>query len=136
MSMQTTPQEDQSQQGGLHPLVYKAIVALAAWLVLSIWIFFDRGNTYLGLAFVMITFFFAMLTGIPLALLHEWRRYTPQAESRGESFRDWESREIPTWTERIPGRDVVIQIMLPLAAVVVGMTLFGLVFNLVATYSA
>jgi hypothetical protein len=33
-----------------------------------------------------------------------------------------------TWTGGIPGREAAIQILLPIAAVAFGMTLFGLAF--------
>ena len=134
MSPQLIPQEDRSQQDRLHPLVYKAIIALVVWLVLSIWILFGRDG-YTDLAFAMITFFFVILTGIPLVIWHEWRRYAGQAERRSELFRDWASRQISTRTERISGKDAAIQILVPLAAVTFGMTLVGLIFDFVAIYT-
>ena len=39
---------------GLHPLVYRSIVALTIWLVLSVWAFFNRG-AYIELTLAMIT---------------------------------------------------------------------------------
>jgi len=38
-----TPAHDE-----LHPFVYRTMVGLTVWLVLSVWLLFDRG-TYVGL---------------------------------------------------------------------------------------
>src|ERR1041385_1633631 len=42
---------------GLHPLVYKVLVGLALWFVLSVWILFNRG-AYTGLNIAIVTLFF------------------------------------------------------------------------------
>lgn len=115
--------------GELHPLVYKALVGLTIWLVLSVWLLFDRGH-YVGLNLVVITAFFLVLVGIPVALWLAWRRAASEAE-QGEAverFRDWTAQQFATWTGGISGREAVIQILLPIAAVSLGMTIFGLVF--------
>ena len=41
----------------LHPLVYRAIVGLTVWLVLSVWMLFSRGE-YEGVTLTVITLFF------------------------------------------------------------------------------
>jgi len=45
-----------------------------------------------------------------------------------EPLRDWLSHSFDTWTGRATGRDAAAQILLPIAAVAFGMTIFGLVF--------
>jgi hypothetical protein len=47
----------------LHPWVYRAIIGLTIWLVLSLWVLFSRG-TYEGLTLSIITLFFLILVGI------------------------------------------------------------------------
>jgi hypothetical protein len=47
-----------------------------------------------------------------------------------ESFRDWASEDFATWTGGLNGREAAMQILLPIAAVSIGMTVFGLVYVL------
>ncbi len=42
----------------LHPLVYRTIIGLTIWLVLSVWALFSRG-AYEGLTLSVITFFWS-----------------------------------------------------------------------------
>jgi len=114
---------------GLHPFVYRTIVALTIWLVLSVWVFFDRG-AYVGLMLAMITVFFVIITGIPLLIWKTWQHNAPREETRTlkESFDAWASQNFATWTGALSGREAAMQILLPLAAVSIGMTIFGLVF--------
>src|SRR5262245_28686916 len=51
----------------LHPLVYRAMIGLTVWLVLSVWALFSRG-AYEGLTLSVITLFFLVLVGIPVIL--------------------------------------------------------------------
>ena len=54
----------------LHPWIYRAIVGLTIWLVLSVWALFSRG-AYEGLTLSVITLFFVILVGIPVILYGE-----------------------------------------------------------------
>jgi hypothetical protein len=113
----------------LHPIVYRSIIGLTVWLVLSVWALFSRG-TYEGLTLSVITLFFVVLVGIPLALWQSWQRNT-QPEARHNDcapFRQWTSYTFETWTGGVSGLEAAMQILLPLAAVAIGMTVFGLVF--------
>jgi amino acid transporter len=115
---------------GLHPLIYTAMVALIAWLVLSVWVLFGSG-AYVGLILTMITVFFVIVTGIPTLIWLSWRHNTnPEAQGHAESFRNWATHPFSTWTETLSGRAAAAQILLPLAAVAFGMTTFGLVYVL------
>ena len=113
----------------LHPLVYRTMVALTVWLVLSVWVFFDRG-AYVGLTLAMITVFFIIIVGIPTLIWITWRRNALARREDDESLHDWLTDEFRTWTGAISGKEAAIQILLPLAAVSIGMTVFGLVFYL------
>jgi len=123
MSTHPAPQPG---NGELHPRVYLIMVALTAWLVLSIWFLFDRGG-YVGLTRAMITLFFVILLGIPTLIWLAWRKAEPDEEAQEEAFHDWASQGFDTWTERLSGKAAAIQILLPIAAVAFGMTIFGLV---------
>ena len=114
----------------LHPRIYKAMLALTLWLVLSIWFLFDRG-AYVGLILAMITVFFVIFAGIPAALWLTWRRNAERDEQRDpQTYREWSSHRFATWTGRISGTEAATQILLPLAAVSIGMTIFGIIFSL------
>lgn len=115
---------------GLHPLVYTAMVALTAWLVLSIWVLFGSG-AYIGLILAMITVFLVIVTGIPTLIWLSWRHNTdPDTQGHAESYRNWAIHQFSTWTENLSGSAAAAQILLPLAAVAFGMTLLGLVYVL------
>lgn len=113
----------------LHPRIY---AALTIWLVLSVWVLFSRGS-YVGLSDSIITLFFAVFVGIPVMLWLSWRHNAePQDQNREAApFGEWAADSFATWTGRISGREASIQILLPIAAVAIGMTIFGLVFVLV-----
>ena len=73
----------------LHPFVYRAMIGLTIWLVLSVWALFSRG-AYEGLTLSVITLFFFILVGIPVVLWLTWRRNTDLNEQHGNvaPFRD------------------------------------------------
>ena len=115
----------------LHPLVYRSIIGLTIWFVLSVWVLFSRGE-YEGLTLSVITLFFLVLVGIPVLLWLTWRRNADPNERHGyvAPFTEWTSHSFESWTGSVSGRDAAIQILLPIAAVAVafGMTIFGLTF--------
>jgi hypothetical protein len=113
----------------LHPLVYRAMIGLTIWLVLSIWVLFSRG-AYEGVTLSIITLFFVALVGIPVVLWLTWRRNTDPNEQHENvaPYHEWSSGSFETWTGGISGREASVQILLPIAAVAFGMTIFGLVF--------
>jgi hypothetical protein len=113
----------------LHPVVYRSIVGLTIWLVFSVWLLFDRGSE-VGLNLTMITVFFVVVVGIPLLIGATWRHHRTRSEKSDpvERFRDWAGCEFTTWTGALRGKEAATQILLPIAAVSIGMTIFGLVF--------
>lgn len=121
---------DQAPQEKLHPILYRLIIGLAVWLVVSIWLLFDRGS-YVGLNLAMITMFFVVVVGIPVIIAFTWWRNSGVRE-RGEyamSFSEWLACEFTTCTGELSGMETAIQILLPIAAVSIGMTIFGLVLH-------
>jgi len=113
----------------LHPIVYRAMIGLTVWLVLSVWALFSRG-AYEGLTLSVITLFFLVLLGIPVILWLTWRRNTDPTEHHGyvAPFREWSSNPFATWTGHVSGREAAMQILLPIGAVAIDMTIFGLTF--------
>ena len=128
--MATYPLPVQRRTNELHPVVYRAMIGLTVWLVLSVWALFSRG-AYEGVTLSVITLFFVVLVGIPVLLWLTWRRNTDPDEQHEEDvapYREWSSGSFGTATGGISGREASIQILLPIAAVAIGMTIFGLVF--------
>jgi hypothetical protein len=113
----------------LHPLIYRSIIGLTIWLVLSMWALFSRG-AHTGLTLSVITLFFVILVGIPVLLWLTWRRNIDPNERHGyvAPFGEWLSGPFVTWTGSISGREAATQILVPIAAVAFGMTIFGLAF--------
>jgi hypothetical protein len=113
----------------LHPLVYHSMIGLTIWLVLSVWVLFSRGE-YEGLTLSVITLFFIVLVGIPVLLWLTWRRNVDPNERHScvAPFTEWTSHSFESWTGSVSGRAAAIQILLPIAAVAFGMTIFGLTF--------
>jgi len=77
----------------------------------------------------VITGLFAMAIVIPALLWLTWHR---NADDTGNSdhlsFRDWAAGEFETWTGSVKGANASVEILLPIAAVAVGMMMLGLVF--------
>jgi hypothetical protein len=120
--------ENRPQTDELHPRIYTTVVGLTLWLVLSVWVLFSRGS-YEGLTLSVITLFFTVLVGIPVLLWLTWRHNTdPKNQSASAApFGEWTRKSFQTWTGSIGAREASIQILLPIAAVTIGMTIFGLV---------
>lgn len=121
---------DHAPQENLHPIVYRLIIGLAAWLVLSIWLLFDRGS-YVGVNLAVITTFFLVVVGIPVIIAFTWRRNSGVRDRSEDAmrFREWLACEFTTRTGKLSGMETAIQILLPIVAVSVGMTIFGLVLH-------
>jgi hypothetical protein len=114
----------------LHPIVYRLIIGLAAWLVLSIWLLFDRGS-YVVLILAVITTFFFIAVGVPLMIAFTWWHNSGAREPSAHAirFREWLACEFTTRTGVLSAKAAAIQILLPIAAVSIGMTVFGLVLH-------
>jgi hypothetical protein len=113
-------------QDGLHPYVYRAIVALTIWLVFSVWALFDRGAG-VALNLLIVTVFFVVAVGVPSLIALTRRRNLDERPAQSTRFRDWAAGEFATGTGPLSGRAAAMQILLPIAAVAIGMTIFGLV---------
>jgi hypothetical protein len=88
----------------LHPLVYRAMIGLTIWLVLSVWALFDRGS-YVGLNLAIVTLFFLIFVALPTTLWLAWRRNADPNEQHSyvTPFREWISHPFVTWTGGISG---------------------------------
>jgi Na+/proline symporter len=111
---------------GLPRQMYWIIVGLTGWLVLSAWGFIGTG--YSALALTVVTLFLAVAVGLPLLLALIARRHRRRADhAEADSLNDWLGREFDAHTGPMKGTVAAIQIILPLAAVAFGMTIFALI---------
>jgi len=119
----------------LHPTLYWAMAGLALWFAFSAWLFFSSAAGYTDLALGVVSLFLLITVAIPFAIFMAWRG-SPVAgspSSRPQTFRDWASSELVIWGGRVSGKEAAIEILLPLLAVAVGLTLFGVVLHLDVT---
>ena len=120
----------------LHPLVNMAIIGAALMFVAGVWIFFDSGP-YEAWLDVVVTGLFVIAIAIPALLWLTWRRNADGARDDSHlSFRDWAAGEFDTLTGPIKGANATAEVLLPIAAVAVGMTVLGLVFHIIASGAA
>jgi hypothetical protein len=70
---------------------------------------------------------------VPALLWLTWRRNADGARDDSHlSFRDWAVGDFDTLTGPVKGANATVEVLLPIAAVAVGMTVLGLVFHIIA----
>jgi hypothetical protein len=117
-------------------MVYVALVGLVLWLVLAVWGFGYDGQTDYLLAIV--TGFLLIATAIPatLALMvySQGNSDDPKDSAAGDtvSFRQWAAEDFDTWQDRVKGRNAAVEVLLPMAAIAIGMTAFAVVLHFTA----
>jgi hypothetical protein len=120
----------------LHPLVNVAIIGLVLMFVAAMWTFF-ASDPYGEWLDVVVTGLFVIAIAIPALLWLTWRRNADGARDVSHpSFRDWAAGEFDTLTGPVKGADATAEVLLPIAAVAVGMTVLGLVFHIIANGAA
>jgi len=51
-----------------------------------------------------------------------------ERKSSGEaSFQEWMTGDFDTWQDRVKGRNAAVEVLLPMAAIAIGMTAFAIV---------
>lgn len=105
------------------------------WFVIAAWLLFG-GAGYIALALAMISVLVFMTIAIPLAL---WRTHlaaqrlgggSDAAEQEAETLGKWLGGRFATWTDQQRASTAAVEILLPLAAVALGITALGIVFDL------
>jgi hypothetical protein len=118
----------------LHPAIYMALVGLTLWLGLAIWGFGYDGQTDYLLAIVSGFLFIAVAIPSTLALMVHRQKNSDERKSSGEaSFREWMAGNFDTWQDRVKGRNAAVEVLLPMAAIAIGMTAFAIVLHFTAT---
>ena len=124
--------QDSSISGSLHPLVNIAIIGLVLMFVAAVWM-----CPYEAWLDVVVTGLFVIAIAIPALLWLTWRRNADDARDDSHlSFRDWAAGEFKTGTDSVKGANATVEILLPIAAVAVGMTVLGLLFRIMASGGA
>jgi hypothetical protein len=110
----------------LHPLIILAIAGLVLWYIASAWAF--AGGRYTDYLLVIVSGFMLLAMAIPLVLWRTGHRHREAGGAAGSrhSFNSWMSGEFDIGHERMKGSGAAIEILLPLAAVAFGMTLFAI----------
>jgi len=117
-------------------MVYVALVGLVLWLVLATWGFGYDGQTDYLLAIV--TGFLIIAVAIPatLALMAYSQGNSGDDKEAAQrdtaSFRQWAAEDFDTWQDRVKGRNAAVEVLLPMAAIAIGMTAFAIVLHFTA----
>lgn len=117
--------------GDLHPRVYAALIGLSLWFVVWVWSFFSAG--LVGYLLLVVS----GLIGVVIALwliLASVRRPTEIANSNTDqppSFHDWVRGEFDTEHGPVSSADAAIIVLLPIVAAAIGITVFGIEFQIV-----
>lgn len=111
-----------------HPHIYVMLVGLTAWFVLAVWSFAGAG--FIDYLLFIVSSFFAAAIGLPLILFRVGVTNTGSGrDKRRPSLLDWATWDYDTWTGRLSGAQAAAQILLPVAAAAIGMTVIGVVFH-------
>ena len=136
MAEHVNANQDRPISDSLHPLVNMSIIGLVLMFVAAVWIFFDSGP-YEAWLDVVVTGLFVIAIAIPALLWLTWRRNADSARDDSHlSFRDWAVGDFNTLTGPVKGANATAEVLLPIAAVAVGMTVLGLVFHIIASGAA
>ena len=128
--------QDSPISDSLHPLVNMAIIGFVLMFVAAVWMFFDS-DSYGAWLDVVITGLFVIAIAIPALCWLTWRRNADGATDEDHpSFRDWAVGDFNTLTGPVKGANATAEVLLPIAAVAVGMTVLGLVFHIIASGGA
>ena len=113
----------------LHPGLYLAISGLALWYIFSAWSF--GGGGYTNYLLTVTSGLILMTIAIPVALWRIWRNH-PHREEAKQPFREWAASEFHIWQDHLTGKNAAVEILLPVAAVAFGLSLFGVIVHFTA----
>src|SRR5262245_3785878 len=132
---ENNPNQHSPTSDSLHPVVNMAIISLVLMFVAAVWMFFDS-DPYGAWLDVVVTGLFVIAIAIPTICWLTWRRNADDVRGGSLSFRDWVAAEFDTSTGPVKGANATAEVLLPIAAVAVGMTVLGLVFHITASGAA
>jgi len=116
----------------LHPMIYRALIALALLFVVAAWGF--AGDGYADYLIAIVSGFVVVAVAIPYILSRMWRKHRSSEQDRTEeqiALREWMSGSFQTWQHRLKGSEAAILVLLPFAVVALGMAAFAIVLHVV-----
>ncbi len=133
------PQAPDAVSHQLHPLIHRVGAALLIWFVAAAWLLFG-GAGYIDLALAMISVLVFMVIVIPAALWRAKIRISgdgppPQANRdaavKAPPLVVWLQGEFATYSGREKSSAAAVEMLLPVAAVALGITVLGIAFDLI-----
>jgi hypothetical protein len=118
----------------LHHTVYLVAAALAIWLVLSVWLFASGSGVTDYLLFIVSGFILVVVSLI--VILSRVGGKASKSESDEPPLREWTRSDFDLDQGHLSSKQAATQILLPIAAVAFGMTLFGVVLLVVERMTA
>lgn len=114
---------------GLHPAIFRAMVAMAAIYLVSAWFGFGRGGHVDYILFI-ITGFVALWIGILGVAAVAWRHNRVWQPTHADDLEEWEEEEFDIGQGHMTGRAALVEILLPLGAVAFGMMAFAILASI------
>jgi hypothetical protein len=116
--------------GSLPRQLYWIVVALAVWLVASVWGF--MGSGYAPLVLTVVSLFILIAVALPAILARISRRHHRWPDDHAEpgTLKEWLHREFGIEEGAVEAKAAAIQVLLPIVAVAFGMTIFAVVHHL------
>jgi hypothetical protein len=108
----------------LHPRVYTVLIVLTAWFAVAVWSFVGAG--LVNYLLVIVSGFIFVTMALMLILSRVGRTDNPA--DKPPPLREWARWDYETSAGRLPGAQAATQILLPIVAAAVGMTVIGLIF--------
>ncbi len=65
-------------------------------------------------------------------MAYRQRNSDERKSSDDASLREWMTRDFDTWQDRVKGRNAAVEVLLPMAAIAIGMTAFAIVLHFTA----
>jgi hypothetical protein len=116
----------------LHRDVYLVVAGLAVWMVLSVWLFASSGGITDYLLFIVSGFILIVVALV--WILSRLGRRAAKLQAEQPTLREWTHSDFEIGQggdrSRLSSPQAATLILLPLAAVAFGMTLFGVVYLL------
>lgn len=106
----------------LHPGVYLALAGAGLWYALSAWTF--GGGAYTDYLLAVVTGLIVITILIPVGMWRIWRNHARRTGS-DEPFRFWAASDLRIWQDRMKARNAAIEILLPVAAVAIGLLILA-----------
>jgi hypothetical protein len=130
----TNPHADRKQSQRpttslLHARVYTLVVIFAVWFGLAVWGFAGGGlSDYL---LVVVSGFIFVAVALQLILSRVGGKHDAMTRESGKlPLREWAAFDFETWGDRLTGAQAALHILLPIAVAAVGMTAFGIIFQI------